>query len=59
MLPGPVLLGASPSDKKAAGAGSGTEGAEDDEVWDPYNDDTESNVGGSSMNLDPEMHRRW
>lgn len=40
--PGPVLLGSAP-DKKP-------EAEEGDEEWDPY-DDTESNVGGSSMNL--------
>ena len=47
---GPVLLGAAAAEKKAA-AGGGTSGDDDEEVWDPYNDDTESNVGGSSMNL--------
>lgn len=50
---GPVLLGAAAAaEKKAAAAGGATSGEDEEgEVWDPYNDDTESNVGGSSMNL--------
>ena len=50
---GPVLLGAAAAaEKKAAAAGGATSGEDEKgEVWDPYNDDTESNVGGSSMNL--------
>ena len=49
---GPVLLGAAAAAEKKAAAGGATSGEEEEgEVWDPYNDDTESNVGGSSMNL--------
>ena len=50
---GPVLLGAAAAAEKKAAAGGGATSGDDEEgeVWDPYNDDTESNVGGSSMNL--------
>jgi len=49
---GPVLLGAAAAAEKKAAAGGATSGEDEEgEVWDPYNDNTESNVGGSSMNL--------
>ena len=54
------MLGAAAASEKKGAAGGATSGDDEEgEVWDPYNDDTESNVGGSSMNLgDAGMQKR-